>query len=118
MYETMGGKQKYYYTLFGKTSKIKGICCYFSMDDTMELDEMLLPMPQKVKGEKGIGYFPIAIFAALLQKKKLNGMVETNQEEDSDVTLFDTLYELIKKNGKPKRGAERRTEIYVHFRLR
>ena len=68
----------------------------------LELDEMLLPMPQKVKGEKGRGYFPMAIFAVDASKKKLIGMVETNQEEDSDVTLFDTLYELIKKNGKPK----------------
>lgn len=68
----------------------------------LELDEMLLPMPQNVKGEKGRGYFPMAIFAVDFSKKKLIGMVETNQEEDSDVTLFDTLYELIKKNGKPK----------------
>ena len=68
----------------------------------LELDEMLLPMPQKVKGEKGRGYFPMLFMAVDSSKKKLIGMVETNQEENSDVTLFDTLYELITKNGKPK----------------
>ena len=69
---------------------------------TMELDEMLLPMPQKVKGEKGRGYFPMAIFAVDVSNKKLIGMVETTQDEDSTVTLYNTLYDLIIKQGKPK----------------
>lgn len=69
---------------------------------TMELDEMLLPMPQKVRCEKGRGYFPMAIFAVDASNKKLIGMVETTQDEDSTVTLYNTLYDLIIKQGKPK----------------
>lgn len=69
---------------------------------TMELDEMLLPMPQKVKGEKGRRYFPMLFIAVDSSKKKPIGMVETTQEENSTVTLYNTLYDLIKKKGKPK----------------